>query len=322
MTQVASVRNLSICYRDPNGETVAVVKDVSFDVNEGETVGIVGESGSGKSQLMLSLMRLNGDHASVTGSIRLVGEEITTLPDRGVRQLRGDRISMIFQNPQSCLTPHLRIGTQLVEAVQTHIPIPKADARSLALAMLKSVRIQEPGLRMRQYPHELSGGMQQRIMIAMALLCNPQLLIADEPTTALDMTAQAEVLGLLSRINRERGLSIILISHSFGVIASLCERVIVMYRGRIVETGSIDDVFGSPAHPYTRLLVGLACGEPPKRFLPAVFHASATSGGAVVSGCPYASKCPQAGDLCRKEYPRRSSGEHAFWCHYPQSGRR
>ncbi|SHJ52890.1 peptide/nickel transport system ATP-binding protein [Aureimonas altamirensis DSM 21988] len=234
-----------------------LVEGLSFDLHRGETLCIAGESGSGKSLTSLAIMGLLPQPGPVvaSGHIRLGGEDITRLPDRAMRRIRGDRIAMIFQEPMTSLNPVLSIGRQLSEAIEAHRDVGAGDARKLALEALEAVRMPEAARRLNQYPHELSGGMRQRVMIAMALALEPDVLIADEPTTALDVTIQAQVLGLLKEIQEARGTSVILITHDMGVVAEMADRVVVMRQGRAVESGNVGPLFASPSTPYTRELL-------------------------------------------------------------------
>ena len=253
---VLSVSNLTVVVRGEDGER-AVVSDLSFELRRGETLCIAGESGSGKSVTSLAIMGLLPQPAVrvASGSIRQGGDELTTLPEREMRRVRGERIAMIFQEPMTSLNPVLTIGRQLIEAIEAHADLPRSEARTRAIAALKAVRIPEAERRMSQYPHELSGGMRQRVMIAMALALRPAVLIADEPTTALDVTVQGEVLELLRDLQRETGTSVILITHDMGVVAEMADRVIVMRHGRMVEEGSTEDIFTNPKAEYTRELL-------------------------------------------------------------------
>lgn len=250
---VLSVRDLTVAV-DTQAGPKPLVSDLSFTLSRGETLCIAGESGSGKSITSLAMMGLLPTGVNVaSGSVRLSGQELTTLPERKMRDIRGARIAMIFQEPMTSLNPVLTIGTQLAEAIRTHDP--KADAKAQALAALKAVRLSQPEQRMRQYPHELSGGMRQRVMIAMALALKPDVLIADEPTTALDVTVQREVLDLLRDLQRDTGTAVILITHDMGVVAEMADSVIVMQSGRMVETAPVAQIFNAPAQPYTRALL-------------------------------------------------------------------
>jgi oligopeptide transport system ATP-binding protein len=250
MAVILEVDHLSVRFATPEGE-VAAVSEVGFAVEEGESVGVVGESGSGKTQAFLSIMGLLATNGRCTGSARFRGRELLGLPRRQLDRIRGVRLAMIFQDPMTSLNPYLRISRQMSEVLIEHRGMGEADARSASLRLLDQVGIPDARRRFDLYPHEFSGGMRQRVMIAMALLCQPDLLIADEPTTALDVTVQAQILELLQELRRELGMAIVLITHDLGVVAGLCERVIVMYAGRIVEQGPIGPIFDDPRHPYT-----------------------------------------------------------------------
>src|SRR6195256_2834264 len=247
-----SVTDLRTYFETEDG-TVKALDGISFELKQGETLGIVGESGSGKSVANLSVMRLIPDPPGriVSGSIVFDGRDLLTLPPRAVRDLRGKRLAMIFQDPMTSLNPFMRISKQLMEVTQTHLGHSKEQARAHAIKMLELVGIPDARERADSYPHEFSGGMRQRVMIAMALSCRPELLIADEPTTALDVTIQAQILELLRKIQRERGMSILLITHDLGVVAENADVVNVMYASRVVESATVEDLFDKPQHPYT-----------------------------------------------------------------------
>ncbi len=251
---VLAIQDLDVRFSTPDGE-VHAVKNVNLDIKPGECVGVVGESGSGKSQLFLAATGLLAGNGRVTGSVRYRGQEILGLPSRQLNRIRGSKITMIFQDPLTCLTPHMRVGDQIMEALRAHKPVGHAEAEKRALAMLELVRIADAKRRMRQYPHELSGGMRQRVMIAMATICEPDLLIADEPTTALDVTVQAQILEIMRDLQAEMKTSIALISHDMGVIAGICDRVMVMRHGEFVETGAVENIFYHPRHEYTQMLL-------------------------------------------------------------------
>jgi oligopeptide transport system ATP-binding protein len=250
MTAVLEVAGLTTRFASPEGE-VAAVSDVSFRLDEGESVGVVGESGSGKTQAFLSIMGLLARNGSCTGSARFRGRELLGLPARELNRIRGVRVAMVFQDPMTSLNPYLRISRQMTEVLIEHKGMSAAAARAESLRLLDQVGIPAARSRFDLYPHEFSGGMRQRVMIATALLCQPDLLIADEPTTALDVTVQAQILDLLQQLRREFGMAIVLITHDLGVVAGLCERVMVMYAGRIVEQAPIEPLFENPQHPYT-----------------------------------------------------------------------
>jgi oligopeptide transport system ATP-binding protein len=255
MPPVLEVRDLTTRFATPEGDVVAA-DAVSFTIGEGASVGIVGESGSGKTQIFLSVMGLLAKNGRSTGSVKFRGQEILNLPARELNRIRGVKLAMIFQDPMTSLNPYLRISRQMTEVLVEHKGMSEEEARRRAIELLEVVGIPEAKRRFDRYPHEFSGGMRQRVMIAMALLCEPDLLIADEPTTALDVTVQAQILDLLARLRRELGMAIALVTHDLGVVAGLCERVLVMYAGRLVEEGPVDGLFKSPQHPYTLGLLG------------------------------------------------------------------
>lgn len=305
---VLDVKNLQTVFFTNSGLFKAV-DNVSFSVRRGETLAIVGESGCGKSVTALSVMRLVPDPPGriVGGSIMLEGTDLLALDEPAMRQIRGNRISMIFQEPMTSLNPVMRIGDQITEAVRLHRPMGRKEAWDKAVEMLRLVRIPEPERRASEYPHQLSGGMRQRAMIAMALACRPALLIADEPTTALDVTIQAQILALVLELQKELGMGLILITHDLGVVAQTAQRVIVMYAGKKVEEADVDTLFASPRHPYTRGLMAS---------IPAVPLPGAKSEARLVEipgmvpsltrlpkGCAFAPRCTLAIDRCREEYP-------------------
>jgi ABC-type dipeptide/oligopeptide/nickel transport system ATPase component len=255
MTPRLEVENLNVMFPTQSG-SVAAVRDLNFNIAEGGTLGLVGESGSGKSATSLAIMRLLPPQARISGKIRFAGEDLLSLPESSMRGIRGARISMIFQEPMTALNPVMRVGEQIEEAVLAHHRVTKAQARQQAIDALREVAIPEPEGRVRDYPHQLSGGQRQRVMIAMALVNHPQLLIADEPTTALDVTIQAQILDLLSGLREKYRLAMLFISHDLGVIAKVADQVAVMYAGEIVEQGPVQRIFRAPAHSYTRGLIG------------------------------------------------------------------
>lgn len=251
---ILHVENLNVRFKVLDG-IVNAVNNVSFSVNKGEVLGIVGESGSGKSQTVLSIMGLLAPNASVTGSIKLMGQELTKLNIKQLNQIRGNKLAIIFQDPMTSLNPYLTIKSQMSEVLMLHQGMTYKEALAESIRMLDLVRITDAKARIHLYPHEFSGGMRQRVMIAMALLCKPELLIADEPTTALDVTVQAQILQILTDLKHEFNMSIIMITHDMGVVANICDRVHVMYAGQLMETGSVDNVFYEPKHPYTTALL-------------------------------------------------------------------
>ena len=311
------VRDLSTHFHSDAG-LVKAVDGISFELEAGQTLGIVGESGSGKSVTALSIMRLvDGAPGIVSGSILLDGQDLATLSKREMQNVRGRSIGMIFQEPMTSLNPVLTIGRQLTETLARTQRRSRREQRDHAIELLRLVRIAEPERRIDEYPHQLSGGMRQRVMIAIALACSPRLLIADEPTTALDVTIQAQILHLIVELQRTLGMAMILITHDLGVVAETCDRAIVMYAGRKVEEGRVTDLFARPQHPYTRGLIGsvphLQHGSTRKQRLieiPGVVPSPAR----MPAGCRFAPRCALAIDVCRAGYPpwsETSAGHYA-----------
>jgi peptide/nickel transport system ATP-binding protein len=316
------VENLQTHFRTPDGVNRAV-DGVSFHVEEGETLAIVGESGCGKSVTAMSILRLIPEPpGKIAGAIRLQGRDLMTLDDRAMRGIRGNDISMIFQEPMTSLNPVLSIGWQLGETLRLHQRLDRKAAQARAMDMLDLVGIAEPGRRLREYPHQMSGGMRQRVMIAMALACNPKLLIADEPTTALDVTIQAQILDLMAELKRRIGAAIVLITHDLGVVAEVAGRVMVMYAGRKVEEAPVVALFRAPRHPYTQGLLGAV----PKlgSSLTGTETRLAEIPGTVPNlkqrmvGCVFAGRCPRATELCRQVAPalELKAPGHLAACHY------
>jgi peptide/nickel transport system ATP-binding protein len=295
----------------------AILESVSLSIAAGEIVGVVGESGSGKSMLALSVMgllpypiRLDG------GGIRLAGRELAGRPAAEVRAARGGDMAMIFQEPMTSLNPVMRVGRQIEEVLRFRRGLAGAAARARAIELLGRVEIPDPAERIDAFPHELSGGMRQRVMIAMALAGEPKLLIADEPTTALDVTIQAQILELIRKLRRDGGMAVLLITHDLGVIAEMCDRVAVMYAGRIIETAVVDVLFDSPAHPYTRGLLGSRPRIDRGRERLATIEGSVPPVGGYLPGCRFAPRCPSARDACSVEPPMRAlAAGHHVACH-------
>lgn len=316
--RILEVEHLEFSFRTYGG-VVKSVRDVSFHVNKGEILGIVGESGCGKSVTAQSILRLNPEPPGFfeNGSIRYKGEEIRSKTEREMRKIRGLEIGFIFQDPMTSLNPTMKIGKQLEEVFVGRPGISKKEVKEKAVNILKMVGINEPEKRYHQYPHELSGGMKQRVMIAIALIGSPSIIIADEPTTALDVTIEAQILDLLRDLQRTLGTSIILITHDLGVIAKLCDRVLVMYGGKIVERGTAEEIFYETSHPYTMgLMKSIATldtdknqalvpidGTPPDLFAPP-------------HGCPFAARCQYCMEICREEMPEEHvlTQEHKCSC--------
>jgi oligopeptide transport system ATP-binding protein len=316
------VESLSVRFARRDGPPVDAVDNLSFALDAGRTLGIVGESGSGKSQTVMALIGLMAANTQVSGRARFEGRDLLTLSERALNQLRGNRIGMVFQDPMTSLNPFLTVEQQLVEPLRLHRKVSRHEARARAIEALERVHLPDAARRIGMYPHEFSGGMRQRVMIAMALVTEPRLLIADEPTTALDVTVQAQIVDLLRELNRESGTAMILITHDMGVAAGLCDDVMVMYAGRAVEHASALQLFAAPTHPYTvglmnalprlddengRPLAAIA-GHPP---LP----------GEAIEGCAFARRCPHAGEPCTTTRPelQRSADLADAWraCHLP-----
>ena len=300
-----SVQDLVVEFTTEQG-TVRAVDGLSFDVHAGETLGLVGESGCGKTVTGLAILGLipRPPGRIVSGSIVFQGQDLTRLDEADYRHIRGSEISMIFQEPMTALNPVFRIGTQMVDVLQRHQGLTRRQARAAAIEMLAKVGIPEPGLRIDEYPHQLSGGMRQRVMIAMALSCNPKLLVADEPTTALDVTTQAQVIEQIVKLQHEFGMAMILVTHDLGVVAETCKRAIVMYCGSVVEKAPVEELFSRPHHPYT---TGLLASIPRIRserpaelpvipgMVPDLLH--------LPSGCRFADRCSKVMDSCRTQPP-------------------
>ena len=325
MKKLLDVKDLHVSFDTYAGE-VKAVRGVNFDVFEGETLGIVGESGCGKSVTAKSIIQLLDSPPAryKKGMVMFNGENLLERNDRQMRGIRGNDISMIFQDPMTSLNPTLKVGYQIAEVLMEHQKISKKEAYIQAEKMLDLVAVSEPHKRVNQYPHEFSGGMRQRVMIALALACSPRLLIADEPTTALDVTIQAQILELLKDVQKKTNTSIILITHDLGVIAKMCERVVVMYAGQVVEQGKVKDIFHNPTHPYTKGLLKSVprmdmdrnksltpiIGSPPDLFNPPI-------------GCPFYARCDYAMKICESHMPQMEQTDKnlcsACWLNHPMA---
>lgn len=313
-TPILEVRDLNVEFKVMDG-IVKAVNGLSFKAYDQEIIGVVGESGSGKSQTMLAVMGLLANNAKVSGSVKFMGQELIGMPARELNKIRGDKIGMIFQDPMTSLNPYLKISAQMTEVLMLHKGLSYKEALNQSIQMLEHVKIPEAKNRINLYPHEFSGGMRQRVMIAMTLLTRPKMLIADEPTTALDVTVQAQILQLLKELRKEMGMTIIFITHDMGVVANLCDRVNVMYGGWLMETASILETFNNPMHPYTKALLSAIPsldsevdklqtipGEPPNLLnLP--------------SGCPFQSRCDKVTEACKSSIPlNKINPRHVVKC--------
>lgn len=315
MPDLLELENLQTSFFTRDGE-VHAVRGVSFTLNAGELIGIVGESGCGKSVTCKSILQLLGSNGKITGgSVRFRGDSLAQKTPQQMRQIRGNEIAMIFQDPMTALNPVLTIGRQMTEILMRNKGLGRSAAKAKALAMLDSVGIADASRRFNQYPHEFSGGMRQRVMIAIALSCDPQLLIADEPTTALDVTIQAQILRLLKSLQQQTQAAIMLITHDLGVVAQMCSRVVVMYGGLVMEEGSVEDIFLRPAHPYTRgLLASLPRADDPEHRLSPI-EGSPPGLLNPPPGCPFAERCSQRMPQCDSSPAFRTCGEgHRVAC--------
>ena len=308
--KILEVKDLQVGFSIQGRELLAV-RGINFHIEKGEAVGIVGESGCGKSASVQAMLRLT-PASRISGEVLLDGENLLQKSEKELRQVRGKKVGMIFQDPMTSLNPTMKVGAQIAEGMIYHKIAVGKEAKEKAIELLKLVGVPEPELRVHQYPHQLSGGMRQRVLIATALACNPQLLIADEPTTALDVTIQAQILDLLKRMQQHFGTSLLLITHDLGVVASVCERILVMYAGKIVEQGNVEDVLTNPKHPYTQMLLrSLPHLDKPRTDLLLAIEGSPPNLLFPPKGCAFKPRCPFAKDLCDKEPPMEA--QTACW---------
>lgn len=312
------ISGLSVTFRR-GGKTVKAVSGVSLSVKPGEVVALLGESGSGKSVTMRSLLRLHPRGTLIEGGMTIDGRDVLGLSNRALADLRGAVVSMVFQEPRLALDPVYTVGRQIEETIMRHEKVSRSVAAARALALFQKVRIPSPERRLANYPHEMSGGMLQRAMIAMALACNPKVLLADEPTTALDATVQIQILLLIRELQREYGLSVIFVTHDIGVAAEVADRIAVMYAGRIVEEGLVGDIIRNPRHPYTKGLLGARVELADGRDRLITIHGAPPDLAAMPPGCAFAPRCTQVKDLCRTQVPPLAplSGRAGVACLFP-----
>ncbi len=321
MKPILKVQNLEVAFSSGAGDN-KIIDKVSFHVNPKEILCIVGESGSGKSVTLLSVLGLLGRNGKIIGgSVELDGESLLEKSEKELDEIRGHKLTMIFQDAMTSLNPVFTIGTQMIETMRIHLNLDKKQAKERACQLLAKVGLPDPAGIMRKYPHTLSGGMRQRVMIAMALSCNPKLLVADEPTTALDVTIQAQIMTLLKELKEELGMSLILITHDMGLVAEMADRVLVMYAGQIVEEADVYSLFQSPAHPYTQaLLQSIPSIEDDKERVLASIEGTVPEQYQDIKGCRYANRCPYATEECSKEQELVTVGEgHRKRCWIPDS---
>src|SRR6266850_4960108 len=317
VTPLLQIRNLNVSFPTPQGQ-VSAVREVSFSINNGEVLGLVGESGSGKSVTALAIMRLLPPVAGIEGEIIFQGQDLLKLSADHMRLLRGLRIAMIFQEPMTALNPVMRVGDQVAEAASVHAKLSKLEAYQRGIEALREVALPEPDRRARDYPHQLSGGMRQRVMIAMAIVNRPQLLIADEPTTALDVTIQAQILELLNELRHKFNLAMLFISHDLAVVSHVADRVAVMYTGSLVELGTKADIFNAPAHPYTRGLLRAIPTLATDRVQPlATIEGTVPPLAALPPGCPFEPRCEHRVAACTTQLPPLIEVSPGHWARCP-----
>ncbi len=313
MNAILEVKNLKTKFKTDHG-LISVVDGVDFSIQPGETLGVVGESGCGKSVTSLSVMRLLPSNATNEGSISFEGKEILSLPEKAMQQVRGNDIAMIFQEPMTSLNPLHTVGKQIEEVIKLHMNVTKQEAKERAISMLKAVGMPRAEEIYGEYPHQLSGGMRQRVMIAMAMACDPKLIIADEPTTALDVTIQAQILDLMRDLKEKTGTSIMLITHDLGVVAEMCDRVIVMYAGQVVEETDVETLFENPKHPYTQgLIESIPTFEEDKEYLNTI-PGSVPLPYQMPKGCRFAARCSQVKAICHEQAPALKEIENNHKC--------
>ncbi len=317
------VRDLGVSFETLDG-TVNAVNGVDFALEAGRSLAVVGESGSGKSQIMLAVMGLLARNGTASGSVRFDGTELLGLDEGAFNRIRASEIAMVFQDPMTALNPYMRISDQMTEVLTLHRGMGVREALDEAVRLLDAMEVPDARTRIRMYPHEFSGGMRQRVLIAMALLCRPRLLIADEPTTALDVTVQSQIVRLLTGLRSDLGTAIVLVTHDVGVVVGSCDEMVVLYGGRVMESGPVESVFAAPLHPYTRgLLDAVPTIDRDDERLPAI-PGDPLSASLVPAGCPFAPRCPRAEDRCRDERPEIETlapGRLAA-CHLPLGGGR
>ena len=303
------VQDLGVQFKTGDG-LVYAVNGISFSLGRGQTLGIVGESGSGKSQTVLAMMGLLAQNGRATGRALYAGQDLLTMPAAALNRIRGNRVAMIFQDPMTSLNPYLTVERQMTEVLQFHKGVDRRAARARSVQLLDAVKIPDAARRITMYPHEFSGGMRQRVMIAMALLCEPEVLVADEPTTALDVTVQAQILGLLRELQRDFGTAIVLITHDLGVVAGLCDQVMVLYGGRVMEQGAAKDIFYHASHPYTVGLLGAVPRLDQEDGVLLAIPGAPPNMARLPTGCPFSERCPMADDRCHHVMPALQPSLH------------